>query len=120
MEISSFTKVCQKLQSHNVLFLRYVAQQTDEWTKKMTYRGGCLTEKVGKQHSSNYIPLFASNTSCISSSALIYRQRFYKIISQLYIIPNNTLCFVAMLTASLKVNFIISFGQYLQFYCIMI
>ena len=77
-------------------------------------------DRVWKQHSFNHIPLFTSNVSCISSAALIQGQNFYKVISQLYIILNNTLCFATVLTASFKVNFIISFGQYLQFYSFMI
>ena len=80
IEISSFYISVPKIMI-NVTFLRYVARQTDERTEKVTYRGGCLPEKVGKQHSFNYIPLFASNMSCISSAALTQEQQFYKVIS---------------------------------------
>ena len=107
----------QKLWSHNVQFLRYVARQTDERTEKVTYRGRCLTKKVGKHHSSNYIPIFKYelHLQCSTYSRAALLQSNITII-----IPNNTLCFAAVLTASFKVNFIISFGQCLQFYCIMI
>ena len=44
-----FTYVYQKLWSDDVWFLRYGAQQmdgqTDRWTEKVTYRGGCPNKK---------------------------------------------------------------------------
>ena len=40
-----FTHVYQKLWLHDVWFLRYGVQRMDRQTEKVTYRGGCPTEK---------------------------------------------------------------------------
>ena len=43
LEISSFYIYVPKIMTDDVWFLRYGVQQTDGWTEKVTYRGGCST-----------------------------------------------------------------------------